>query len=462
MLERGEGAHDVRRAARAPEPRPSGVVAVVAAGHVAFPDLQRVGVDVALAVERQPGQEAVVERALDQVGVARLAGDHEHPPAEHHRPDRGARLAVAALVGQLVRVAERLVGVVRPDAAGDVRLGRDHLVPEPVGRRAEGLVAVLDVEVGHAGEEVDLSHRVPLDRGGLTDRGVVLEVVGAEAVAAEQLVPAPVDEAARGVEVALLARLAVELDQGRLDLGVPVDPVDPARPGPEGGHDQVGDATGDVEEPGVGVGAVQGDGGLDQVAGAVELVTPGQLDKALAGEVHLEVGVEVAVLGLRGLEQPDRRGQELLQPGLALGVEVRVGQRPGQGLEPLVEVAVEEGQRAHVVRPGVLPGRELEVQEVAGLVQPVPPGRDADLAVDAAPLRPQPAGDAGPGRGDEHGAARAAQAYGSGHDGARSGAGVGTGAGLGHRCPSGSGGAGVQGGWRESSSGRRRVTSGRR
>ena len=73
-----------------------------------------------------------------------------------------------------------------------------------------------------------------------------------------------------------------------------------------------------VAAAGVAAGAVQGDGGLDQVPGAVELVAPGQLDEPLAGEVHLEPGVEVAVVGLRGLEHLGRDGQELLELRLAL------------------------------------------------------------------------------------------------------------------------------------------------
>ena len=52
----------------------------------------------------------------------------------------------------------------------------------------------------------------------------VLVVVEIESPAGELAVPAPVDERAGEVEVALLARLAVELDECRLDLGVAVGP----------------------------------------------------------------------------------------------------------------------------------------------------------------------------------------------------------------------------------------------
>ena len=72
--------------------------------------------------EVDAGQEPVVKGALYQVGVLRFARDHQHPPGEHDRGDGCAGFAVASFVGQLVRIAERLVAVVRPDAAGQVGL----------------------------------------------------------------------------------------------------------------------------------------------------------------------------------------------------------------------------------------------------------------------------------------------------------------------------------------------------
>ena len=96
----------------------------------------------------------------------------------------------------------------------------------------------------------------------------------------------------------MLAGHPVQLDQGRLDLRVAADRLDPVRPervadvvgGPADGPDEVVRAG----CPG------PGDPGLDQVPEGVELVAPLQVAVArrLAGPA--EVGVEVAVRFLRG------------------------------------------------------------------------------------------------------------------------------------------------------------------
>ena len=83
---------------------------------------------------------------------------------------------------------------------------------------------------------------------------------------------APVDEAGREVEVAPLAGRPVQLDERHLDLGMTVDAHPAARP--EGPLDGVGRTLGDEEEPVVAERTVPGDGGLDEVAEAVELVPP--------------------------------------------------------------------------------------------------------------------------------------------------------------------------------------------
>ncbi len=90
---------------------------------------------------------------------------------------------------------------------------------------------------------------------------------------------AGVDEEARELEVARLAGVAVELDERGLDLGVPGRALVAA--GAEDLADVVGEPAGDVEQPRVAGAARVGDRRLDQVAGAVELVVPGEVHEAL-------------------------------------------------------------------------------------------------------------------------------------------------------------------------------------
>ena len=143
--------------------------------------MQRVDVEELRAVERDARQETVVERALDQVGEAALAGDQKQAPVPHHARDRRARLAVRAIGRQLVRIADRLAGVARSDAAGQVHLRRGHVLPLGQRRGQQLAVAGLGVDVGDAGGEVERAHGVPDDRARAAHRLAVLVVVGREA-----------------------------------------------------------------------------------------------------------------------------------------------------------------------------------------------------------------------------------------------------------------------------------------
>jgi hypothetical protein len=102
VVQRREQAHDVRRAARHRVPDMPRMAAA---------RLQRVGVEERASVERVTREEPVVERPLDQVGEAALAGHEQQPPVPHDARDRGAGLAVGAVGRQLVGIADRLVVV---------------------------------------------------------------------------------------------------------------------------------------------------------------------------------------------------------------------------------------------------------------------------------------------------------------------------------------------------------------
>ena len=61
--------------------------------------LEAVGVVEAVAMERETVEHGVVERALEHVDVAGIAGEAEHPELEHTVGYAGAGLAVGGGVG---------------------------------------------------------------------------------------------------------------------------------------------------------------------------------------------------------------------------------------------------------------------------------------------------------------------------------------------------------------------------
>ena len=135
-----------------------------------------------------------------------------------------------------------------------------------------------------------------------------------------------------------------------------------------------------------------GDGGLDEVARAVQLVAPAQLDEAESGLDHLVVALQVAVVLLGFGQQADHQVHVLGLRELLLPVRLR--QLPGGGLQPLGHIGVEEGQLAPVLA-GRRPGGQPEVVQIAHGVQQGRALGDAHLGVDASALVPEPAGDTG-------------------------------------------------------------------
>jgi len=99
VIQGGDEAHDVRRAAGAvePDPPPAGVVLL----EVILAALQRVHVEEPLAPGGDRGREAVVEHALHVVRVPGVAGGEQQPPAPLEAGDGGAGLVVGAVRGQL-------------------------------------------------------------------------------------------------------------------------------------------------------------------------------------------------------------------------------------------------------------------------------------------------------------------------------------------------------------------------
>ena len=91
---------------------------------------KRIAVTIKRAVERHAGIDAVVQGALNDVGIFGFAGGGEHAPVPHHVADGRAAFAIGGEIGQLVRIAKGFALAASADAAGDVHLRRDQVVPQ--------------------------------------------------------------------------------------------------------------------------------------------------------------------------------------------------------------------------------------------------------------------------------------------------------------------------------------------
>ena len=277
------------------------------------------------------------------------------------------------------------------DAAGEVRAGRDHVPPSPVHGVEQVRVAGLGGDVDGTRIEVQLPDDVARDVGRLAHGQVILPVRRSEPAGAQQPMTASIDVQPRELEVACLAGRTVELDQGHLDLRVAVDPRRPVRP--EGRVDRIGGPARDRQEPVIAQRPVPGDPGLDQVADAVQLVAELEVLVLAARREDLDERVQVPVLALGRRDRVDRlvgHRRDTRIPGPA--------ELPGDPLEPLVHVRVEERERPieHDAEGLVLATctrGEAQVVQVARLDELAEDMRQRLLAVHAHPFVPQPTRD---------------------------------------------------------------------
>ena len=220
-------AHDVRRAAGAVEP--DAAAARVVLLEVVLAALQRVDVEEPLALGGDRGREAVVEHALHVVGVLRVAGGEQQPPAPLEAGDGGAGLVVGA-----VRAAARTGRRSPRQRAGTRcrRSGRSWRPPcRPSGAPRTRAARGRRSRRRHRSRPPPGTARGPRARPRcpLPHRQVVLQVAAAQAGVPGQAVAALVDELAGQVEVGGGAGLAVELGQRGLDDRVPVEALAPGR-----------------------------------------------------------------------------------------------------------------------------------------------------------------------------------------------------------------------------------------
>src|ERR1035437_5690414 len=164
----------------------------------------------------------------------------------------------------------------------------------------------------------------------------VLPVCGPKLAGAEQAASTQVDHPGGQLEVAPLSGGAKQLDQSHLELWMTVVSIAAFRA--ELPFDRPAGIACDVEQPVVAEDVVPGDRRLDQVADAVELVSPLEvLVLAILGD-NLYGAVEAAVGPLSPGGDRDRLVGGPGDPGRGSTPEL-----PGDSLEPFVYIRVEEG-----------------------------------------------------------------------------------------------------------------------
>ena len=375
-----DDAHHVGGAAGAAVPAPARDVSARGEG---------IDVEERVAADGDARREVVVEDALEDVDVLRVAVKAEHAELPERVGEGCARLQVSFLVGQLEVGAELLAGVVRAHAARDVHLAADHVLPDGVERGTERLVAREREHLGHARVEVAGAHGVAHGLALFADGLVVLVVGGVEggtgrAVERTQIgTAAPVDEVFDQLHRGRFVREAPELGQGDLGRLVSGDAFQLAASVAERARDQVHVAPHHVHQVVLAGELLVGEGRLHELAHAVELVAVLQVAPARragppafpAHAVDRVGGVEVAVRLLRGGDDRD--------DGLGARLEVGIGMREAgeeRALQDAVEVGILEGV-AVVGDAELARGRVAEVVEAPRLLVAVERGGDRDEAV---------------------------------------------------------------------------------
>src|SRR6185437_8880381 len=203
----GREAHHVGRAAWRVDPLEAVVIAE---------RFQRILIEEAVALQRDTIRKAVVEHALHHIYISAVLVQQEHAMVPDGVAVGGARLAPRAEVRQFVGRAKLLVEANRADAAGEINLSEDHVVPNGI---VGGLV------FGLAGERGNVRERNIEERGAdamahglaLRDDGRLILIVGAvggvDALARVIGFAALVNEELGALPLRIMVRLAEELDQ---------------------------------------------------------------------------------------------------------------------------------------------------------------------------------------------------------------------------------------------------------
>ena len=374
---------DVGRAAGAAEP---GLARMLAGG------LQRVGVEETVPFQRDAADEAIVQRALEHVIVLGVAVQEEHPVVHIHIADGGAGLAVGGHVREFVVLPEGLAHIRRADAAGDIQLLGNDVLPDAVDRVDVAPVAREGGHVRHAGVHVScadsVAHGLVLFQHRNMRLVVRVVVAGLSALVQEEL---------GLIQELLLAGGEVQLRKGHFRNLVAGNHAGLARAGAHFTDDAVRIADGDVQEVAFAGGLPVRHGPLHHVAEVVELVTqllvvhPAPITRPFVRmlRVHRPGRVQVAVrlLGRRddgehavdiGLQLLVRIGLEHVGGAFDGFVDIRVIERKSLHLVPEVHRRMHLLLRLHevLIPPFALALGECQgYRDFAGRLQALPPER---------------------------------------------------------------------------------------
>ena len=219
----------------------------------------------------------------------------------------------------------------RPDPARNVHLPLNDVRPESIGSIDQGPIPRVEGHIGHGTVQVHRPHRVADDFRLLSDGHVVLIVWPPQS--APGFVAPEIQEEPCEIEISFFSRCLVKFHQGQFDLFVAAKAESLRRS--KRVVDTVGIPRGHAKKRAFAGGAPMGDGGLEQVAGTIQLVLVLQVGPALSRLGQGIVRVEVSIRLLRGGNFGNRGVNHSFQRGIAIG-----GQGVGRALDQLEYIGI--------------------------------------------------------------------------------------------------------------------------
>src|SRR5579864_7913599 len=271
--------------------------------------------------------------------------------------DSGAGFAVGGVVRQVVGNGEAFIAGRRADAARDVHPAFRDILPDLFQIRHQLLVTADGRQIGDGTVEIHRAHRLAGDFVLLSDRLMVLSVL------AEELAlfgpPAYFEEESRLVEIFLFVRQMIQLDQSKFNFLVAGSLNAFARA--EDRDDVIGEFLRNIEQLVLPRGLIISDARLDQMPGAIQLVTVREAFPTLFRLDYGEVCIEVAIRLLRGGYLINDGIDALFQLWVAFH-----GERISDAFDDLVHIGIVE-EKTLVFAFGLLGGAGKVLQSARDL-----------------------------------------------------------------------------------------------
>ena len=182
--------------------------------------LQRIDVEETVTGKVHARQHIIIECHLRYIDILGIARHKEHTVVENHITYRCTRLIVGLHVGQHIRRTELLQTCHSTQAARDVHLLINYIVPDSIQRRGQRLIARHSRHIGHARVEIHSTHRVTHSLTLLAYGLMLLRIVrGLHTLAIGRVGHTTnVDKLLCHIEIQLLARGLIQLHQRQLNL----------------------------------------------------------------------------------------------------------------------------------------------------------------------------------------------------------------------------------------------------